>query len=91
MLLAPLAVFGLATRLVANLGLNVLTGMAIYMATVLLGLFIIAITYFIIAKMTLAQRFSEFFVNVRELLLLVFSNSSSAAVMPLTLQVVEDK
>jgi Na+/H+-dicarboxylate symporter len=91
MLLAPLAVFGLATRLVANLGLNVLTGMAIYMATVLLGLFIIAIAYFIIAKMTLVQRFSEFFVNVRELLLLVFSNSSSAAVMPLTLQVVEDK
>ena len=91
MLLAPLAVFGLITRLVANLGLNVLTGMAIYMATVLLGLFIIAIAYFIVAKITLAQRFGEFFVNVRELLLLAFSTSSSAAVMPLTLQVVEDK
>lgn len=91
MLLAPLAVFGLIARLVANLGLNVLTGMAIYMATVLLGLFIIALCYFMVAKITLAQRLGEFFVNVRELLLLAFSTSSSAAVMPLTLQVVEDK
>ena len=91
MLLAPLAVFGLIARLVANLGLNVLTGMAIYMATVLLGLLIVAVCYFIVAKITLRQRLGEFFVNVRELLLLAFSTSSSAAVMPLTLQVVEDK
>jgi Na+/H+-dicarboxylate symporter len=91
MLLAPLAVFGLITRLVANLGLNVLTGMAIYMATVVLGLIIVAFFYFIVAKITLKQRLRDFFINVRELLLLAFSTSSSAAVMPLTLQVVEDK
>jgi Na+/H+-dicarboxylate symporter len=91
MLLAPLAVFGLITKLVANLGLDVLTGMAIYMATVLLGLLIISIGYIIVAKFTLAQRSGEFFSNVRELLLLAFSTSSSAAVMPMTLQVTEDK
>jgi Na+/H+-dicarboxylate symporter len=91
MLLAPLAVFGLITRLVANLGLNVLTGMAIYMATVLLGIIIMACLYFFVATITLKQRFKAVFVNVRELLLLAFSTSSSAAVMPLTLKVVEDK
>ncbi len=91
MLLAPLAVFGLITRLVANLGIDVLAGMAIYVVTVLLGLLIVACLYLVVAKLTLAQQLKEFFVNVRELLLLAFSTSSSAAVMPITLQVVEDK
>lgn len=91
MLLAPFAVFGLITRLVANLGIEVLAGMAVYVVTVVLGLLIIAACYFIVARVTLTQSFREFFINVRELLLLAFSSSSSAAVMPITLQVVEDK
>ena len=91
MLLAPLAVFGLITRLVANIGIDVLAGMAIYVVTVVLGLLIISVLYFIVAKITLVQSFKTFFSNIRELLLLAFSTSSSAAVMPLTLQVVEEK
>ncbi len=91
MLLAPLAVYGLITRLVANLGLNVLTGMAIYVCTVLLGLLLIAGAYFVVARLTLTQPLRVFFGNIRELLLLAFSTSSSAAVMPITLQVVEEK
>ncbi len=91
MLLAPLAVFGLITRLVANLGIDVLAGMAIYVLTVVLGLLVIAALYFVVAKITLTQSLKEFFSNVRELLLLAFSTSSSAAVMPISLQVVEDK
>lgn len=91
MLLAPFAVFGLITRLVANLGIEVLTGMAIYVLTVILGLLIVAAFYFIVAKITLPQSFKTFFTSVRELLLLAFSTSSSAAVMPLSLQVVEDR
>lgn len=91
MLLAPLAVFGLITRLVANIGIEVLAGMAIYVVTVVLGLLIISVLYFIVAKFTLTQSFKVFFSNIRELLLLAFSTSSSAAVMPITLQVVEEK
>lgn len=91
MLLAPLAVFGLITKLVANLGIEVLAGMAIYVATVLLGLLAIACLYFVVAKLALTQKLSTFFINVRELLLLAFSTSSSAAVMPITLEVVENK
>lgn len=91
MLLAPIAVFGLITRLVANLGIEVLGGMAVYVATVILGLLIVAALYFIVASLTLTQSLRQFFSNIRELLLLAFSTSSSAAVMPITLQVVEDK
>lgn len=91
MLLAPIAVFGLITRLVANLGVEVLAGMVVYVATVILGLLILAFLYFVVAKMTLTQTVGEFFNNVKELLLLAFSTSSSAAVMPISLQVVEDK
>lgn len=91
MLLAPFAVYGLITKLVANLGVEVLTGIAIYVLTVLIGLLIIAALYFIVAKLTHSNSLREFFVNVRELLLLAFSTSSSAAVMPITLQVVENK
>jgi Na+/H+-dicarboxylate symporter len=91
MLLAPIAVFGLITRLVANLGIEVLTGMAVYVATVVVGLLVIAMLYFVVAKVTLKQPLVQFFTNVKELLLLAFSTSSSAAVMPITLKVVEDK
>ena len=52
MLLAPLAVFGLITRLVANLGVEVLGGIAIYVLTVIAGLLIIACFYFAVAKIT---------------------------------------
>lgn len=91
MLLAPFAVFGLITRLVANLGIDVLTGMAVYVLTVVLGLLTVAVLYFIVAKLTLTVSFGVFFSHIKELLLLSFSTSSSAAVMPITLQVVEEK
>ncbi|WP_076418950.1 dicarboxylate/amino acid:cation symporter [Colwellia sp. UCD-KL20] len=91
MLLAPLAVFGLITRLVANLGVEVLGGIAIYVLTVVIGLLMVACFYSIVAKITTKQKFSLFFVNVRELLLLAFSTSSSAAVMPISLKVAEEK
>ncbi len=91
MLLAPIAVFGLITRLVANLGVDVLAGMAVYVATVVLGLLVVAGLYFMVAKLTLTQSLRQFFSHVKELLLLAFSTSSSAAVMPISLKVVEDK
>jgi len=91
MLLAPLAVFGLIAQLVANLGIEVLAGIAIYVFTVILGLLIVACLYFAVAKITSGQPLKVFFINVRELLLLAFSTSSSAAVMPISLNVVEEK
>ena len=91
MLLAPLAVFGLIAQLVANLGIEVLAGIAIYVFTVMFGLLIVECFYFAVAKITSGQSLKVFFINVRELLLLAFSTSSSAAVMPISLNVVEEK
>lgn len=91
MMLAPLAVFGLITKLVANLGIEVLAGMAIYVATVLVGLLCVAGLYIIVAKLTLTIKITAFLGHVRELLLLSFSTSSSAAVMPITLEVAENR
>ena len=91
MRIAPLAVFGLIAKLVANVGIEVLGGMAIYVLTVLLGLLALAFLYFCVVKLTYKGTLSHFFSSVRELLLLAFSTSSSAAVMPISLQVAENK
>lgn len=91
MLLAPFAVFGLITKLVANLGVEVLSGMLVYVVTVLLGIITVALLYILVAKFTLKGSVFTFLVNIRELLLLAFSTSSSAAVMPITLDVTENK
>ena len=91
MRIAPLAVFGLIAKLVANVGIEVLGGMAIYVLTVLSGLVTLGFLYFIVAKFTYKKPLFEFISHVRELLLLAFSTSSSAAVMPITLQVAENK
>ncbi|WP_200821159.1 dicarboxylate/amino acid:cation symporter [Oceanicoccus sp. KOV_DT_Chl] len=90
MYLAPLAVFGLISRLVANLGIDVLTGMLMYVFTVVSGLLLLAILYVVIIKMVGVVSLRYFFAHIKELLLLAFSTSSSAAVMPLTLKVTEE-
>jgi len=90
MRLAPLAVFGLITKLVANLGMDVLTGMLMYVVTVIVGLLALVIVYTLVIKLTSKHSIKNFFHKVKELLLLAFSTSSSAAVMPLTLKVTEN-
>lgn len=91
MLLAPVAVFGLLSQLTAKLGLEALIGMAIYVGTVLLGLLLLFIVYLIIIYAVTRQRPLDFIRSVREVLLLAFSTSSSAAVMPLSIKTAEEK
>jgi Na+/H+-dicarboxylate symporter len=91
MYLAPFAVFGLITKLVANLGLEVLAGMLMYVITVITGLLTVVVMYAIVIKLTSKLSIKIFFIKVKELLLLAFSTSSSAAVMPLSLQVTENE
>ncbi len=89
MLLAPLAVFGLLAQLTAKLGLGALLGMAVYVATVLLGLLIMFAVYLVIIYLVAGQKPLAFIASVREVLLLAFSTSSSAAVMPLSIKTAE--
>lgn len=90
MLLAPIAVFGLLSQLTAKLGLDALIGMAIYVGTVLLGLLLLFIVYLLIVFIVARQPPLAFIGSVRDVLLLAFSTSSSAAVMPLSIKTAEE-
>jgi len=91
MRLAPLAVFGLMSRLVATIGFGVLAGMAVYVGTVLLGLLMLVALYLILVAGVARRSPLRFLAATRELLLLAFSTSSSAAVMPLSIQTAEER
>jgi len=86
MLLAPYAVFGLIADISIRVGLDVLLGMSAYVGTVLLGLAILLCFYFLIVKLIAHYPPLKFARAVRPAQLLAFSTSSSAAVMPLSLQ-----
>ncbi|MDO9534345.1 MAG: dicarboxylate/amino acid:cation symporter [Bacillota bacterium] len=91
MLLAPLAVFGLLAQATIHTGLDALLGMTLYAGTVLGGLFTLLLVYMLIVLLFLKKNPLEFLKMIREVQLLAFSTSSSAAVMPLSIQVAEDK
>jgi len=91
MLLAPYAVFGLLTEISIKVGLDVLLGMSAYVGTVILGLFCLYLSYLLIVKFLAQRPVLAFAKAVRPAQLLAFSTSSSAAVMPLSLQTAEEQ
>lgn len=91
MVLAPLAVFGLMARMTSQMGLGALMGMGLYVATVLLGLLLLFALYLLLVYVFGKESPIHFVRSVRELLLLAFSTSSSAAVMPLSIRTAEEK
>jgi Na+/H+-dicarboxylate symporter len=91
MRLAPYAVFGLMTQLTTKIGLDALLGMAVYVGTVLLGLAILLCFYLVLVFIIGRTRPGHFLGAAREVMLLAFSTSSSAAVLPLTLKTAQDK
>jgi Na+/H+-dicarboxylate symporter len=91
MALAPIAVFGLMARLTSQIGFEALGGMALYVATVLVGLAIMLGVYLVLLFAFTRLNPLAFLRSTRELLLLAFSTSSSAAVMPLSIKTAEEK
>ncbi|QGU00277.1 Proton/glutamate symporter [Candidatus Syntrophocurvum alkaliphilum] len=91
MVIAPLAVFGLIANTAIKTGIDALSGMAAYMGTVLLGLLLLLVLYLIVSKIATQTTFKSLLSSKREVQLLAFSTSSSAAVMPLSIQTAEDK
>ncbi|MFI5383415.1 MAG: dicarboxylate/amino acid:cation symporter [Methanosarcina thermophila] len=91
MSLAPIAVFGLLTKFTIKLGIDALMGMAIYIGTVLASLLLLMCLNLLV--ITLVARYNplKFLKAIRDVLLLAFSTSSSAAVMPVTLKTAEEK
>jgi len=91
MRLAPFAVFGLMAQLTTKIGLNAILGMGVYVGTVLLGLVILMCVYLLLIFLVTRERPFHFLRDTRDVLLLAFSTSSSAAVMPLSIKTAEEK
>ncbi len=91
MSLAPIAVFGLLTKFTIKFGIEALAGMAVYVGTVLASLLILMCLNLLIVFVVARYNPFEFLRAIRDVVLLAFSTSSSAAVMPLTLKTAEEK
>lgn len=91
MKLAPIAVFGLTVQIISQLGIDALLGLGVYVFTVILGLFILLVFYLFLVSMFGGQSPVLFLKNIKEVQLLSFSTSSSASVMPLTIETAEKK
>lgn len=91
MRLAPFAVFGLMAQLTTKIGLSALLGMAYYVFTVVLGLLIMLCVYLLMLQIFVGKKPLEVMRGTRDVLLLAFSTSSSAAVMPLSIKTAEEK
>jgi Na+/H+-dicarboxylate symporter len=98
MRIAPVGVFALMAALIADLGrdpdsLSVLLGSLLgYMATVVIGLVVhVAVVYVLLLKFYAKVPVRHFFKSIAPAQLLAFSTSSSAATLPVTMSVVEEK
>ena len=91
MKLAPVAVFALICTITMRIGLGAISGMAAYIGTVVLGLAILLIFYLGMVSLLGKMSPMSFLRNIREVQLLAFSTSSSAAVMPLSMETAEKK
>ena len=91
MRLAPFAAFGLMADITSKLGISALVGLGVYMVTVVIGLFSILIVYIIIIKFFTKRPLASTLGMLKDPMLLGFSTSSSAAVMPVSIKTAEEK
>lgn len=91
MLIAPIAVFGLLASVTIKLGLAAIISVGLYAATVLCGLLAMLCVYLVLIIVVTGTSPLVFLANIREVQLLAFSTSSSAATMPFSIQAAEEK
>ncbi len=91
MRLAPVAVFGLICNITMRVGFDAIAGMAAYVGTVLGGLALLLVFYLVLAAVLGKTNPLRFLARIREVQLLAFSTSSSAAVMPFSMQTAENR
>lgn len=91
MYLAPIGVFGLMADITTEVGMSALISLAGYAGTVILGLLLLLGFYALVVKFIGRRSPLEFYKNVYPLQMLAFSTSSSAAVMPSSLETAEHK
>lgn len=92
MLIAPYAVFTLIAATVAEFGFNILQTLLWYSLTVIAGLAVLTfIEYPVLLKLFTKIRIIDFFRTQKQVLAVAFSTSSSAATLPVTMDVCEKK
>lgn len=91
MVIAPYAVFGLLCNMVIKTGFAAMAGLAAYIFAILAGLVALLVMYLLIVKFVAGRSPLEFLRGIRDAQILAFSTSSSAATMPVTLRVAEEK
>ena len=91
MKLAPYAVFGLLCNITIKIGFDAISSMSMYVLTVIMGLLLLLCFYLIIVYFVANIKPLDFLSKIREVQLLAFSTSSSAAVMPLSMKTAENK
>ncbi|QID19287.1 dicarboxylate/amino acid:cation symporter [Nitrogeniibacter mangrovi] len=85
MYLAPWAVFGLLADVIARSGLVAVAGLTTYVLTVLAGLLALMLLYVLIVTVFARRHPVDFLRRISGVMLLAFSTSSSAAVIPLSI------
>lgn len=91
MVLAPYAVFGLLAQISIRIGFRAILGLSVYVLTVLTGLMALMVLYLLIVWLGTGTSPWTFLGAARDVQLLAFSTSSSAAVMPLSLKTVQER
>jgi len=92
MYVAPIAVFTLISATVAEFGFNILQTLLLYSLTVILGLTILTfVEYPVLLKLFTKVNVFNFFKVQRPVIAVAFSTSSSAATLPVTMDICEKK
>lgn len=91
MLIVPYAVFGMMVALLSRVGLEVLFGLGYYMSAVLLGLLLLVVFYLLLLLLITKSNPFKFLSAIKDAQLLAFSTASSAAVMPLSMKIADEK
>lgn len=92
MYIAPIAVFTLISATVAEFGFNILQTLLLYSATVVLGLAILTfIEYPVFLRLFTKVNVFDFFRVQKKVLAVAFSTSSSAATLPVTMEICEKR
>jgi Na+/H+-dicarboxylate symporter len=90
--LTPIGVFSLVGHIVSVTGIDIFIGLWKYALTVILGLLIHAFLTLPLLAFTVAKYNPyRYFISVREALLLAFSTASSAATLPVSIRLAENK
>lgn len=92
MYVAPIAVFTLIAATVAEFGFSILQTLLLYSITVIIGLTILTfIEYPLMLKLFTKMNVVKFFKTQRQVIAVAFSTSSSAATLPVTMDICEKK